>query len=754
MVCYCIDVELKDQYYCYAFIQLISIATGWSAVLNNDFVSVEKVSVEKTFHDFLEVEVLPATGIDPALFWEGFSKLIEKFGPVNKKVLAKRDYLQAQINDWHKRQKSKEIDLNDYKKFLYKIGYLVEEKEDFKIQTTGVDPEIGMVSGPQLVVPVTNARYAINAVNARWNSLYDAVYGSDVLGDAPPPGSFSPERGERVISFSKSHLDLLAPLENGLWAKISEISIQENELALFEKDKHIKLKDPGQFVGHLKENDGYSFEIILIKNGLHCRIEINPNGSVGANDIANINDIQIESAITTIIDFEDSVATVDAEDKIMAYRNWLGLMKGDLSTNFVKDGKHVERYLNSDLEITNRQGVKTFLKGRSLLLARNVGHLMTTPFVLDQRGEEVGEGLVDAICTVLIAKHNIELKSGPKNSIHDSIYIVKPKMHGPEEVKLANDVFSEVEQILQLPRNTIKIGIMDEERRTSVNLKECIREAKSRLAFINTGFLDRTGDEIHTSMEAGPMVTKKDMKVTRWINAYENNNVDVGIACGLPGKAQIGKGMWAMPDLMADLLEQKIGHPRAGANCAWVPSPTAATIHALHYHLVDVAKVQETLGTKIPRTSLSDLLDIPLLKNKILSESEIDEEIRNNAQGILGYVVRWVDMGIGCSKVPDLNNVGLMEDRATCRISSQALANWIYHGVISEQRVLEILKEMAALVDKQNESDAQYKPMATSYNNNAFEAANDLIFQARQQPSGYTEPILHSRRTQQKLLAG
>ena len=722
-------------------------------MLNNDFVSTNKLSVEKAFYDFLEIEVLPATSIEPALFWEGFSKLIEKFSPVNKKLLEKRNYLQDQINDWHKRQTSKEIDLTNYKKFLYEIGYLVEEKEDFKIQTSGVDPEIGMVSGPQLVVPVTNARYAINAVNARWNSLYDAVYGSDVLGDAPPPGPFSSERGERVISFSKSHLDSLAPLENGLWSNISKIEIQANELALFEKDKQIKLKDPEQFVGHLKENDVCSLEIILIKNGLHCRIEINPNGTIGAKDIASINDIQIESAITTIIDFEDSVATVDAEDKIMAYRNWLGLMKGNLSTKFKKDGQHIERYLNSDLEITDRKGVKTFLKGRSLLLARNVGHLMTTPFVLDEYGEEVGEGLVDAICTVLIAKHNIDLKAGPKNSIHDSIYIVKPKMHGPEEVRLANDVFSEVEQMLQLPRNTIKIGIMDEERRTSINLKECIREAKSRLAFINTGFLDRTGDEIHTSMEAGPMVTKKDMKVTRWIDAYENNNVDVGIACGLPGKAQIGKGMWAMPDLMADLFEQKIGHPRAGANCAWVPSPTAATIHALHYHLVDVAKVQETLGTKIPRTSLNDLLDIPLLKNKILSESEIDEEIRNNAQGILGYVVRWVDMGIGCSKVPDLNDVGLMEDRATCRISSQALANWIYHGVISEQRVLEILREMAALVDKQNENEAQYSPMALSYNNNAFEAAKDLIFQARQQPSGYTEPILHSRRMQQKLLA-
>ncbi len=722
-------------------------------MLKSGFVTLNKLSVEKTFYDFLQIEVLPTTGIDPALFWEGFSKLIEKFGPVNKKMLEKRNYLQTKINEWHRTQKTKEIDLEKYKTFLYEIGYLVEEKEDFKIQTSGIDPEIGMVSGPQLVVPVTNARYAINAVNARWNSLYDAVYGSDVLGDTPPPGPFSHDRGERVISFSKSHLDLLAPLENGSWSKVSKIAIIANKLALFEETKKIKLRDPDQFVGHIQENGGCSLGVILIKNGLHCRIEINPNGTVGANDIANINDVQIESAITTIIDFEDSVATVDAEDKIMAYRNWLGLMKGNLSTNFVKDGKHVERHLNSDLEITNSQGVKTFLKGRSLLLARNVGHLMTTPFVLDQYGEEVGEGLVDAICTVLIAKHNIELKAGPKNSIHGSIYIVKPKMHGPEEVKLANDVFSEVEQMLQLPRDTIKIGIMDEERRTSVNLKECIREAKSRLAFINTGFLDRTGDEIHTSMEAGPMVTKKDMKATRWINAYEKNNVDVGIACGLPGKAQIGKGMWAMPDLMSDLMEQKIAHPRAGANCAWVPSPTAATIHALHYHLVDVAKVQETLGTEIPRTSLNDLLDIPLLKNKILSESEIDEEIRNNAQGILGYVVRWVDMGIGCSKVPDLNDVGLMEDRATCRISSQALANWIYHGVISEQRVLEILKEMATLVDKQNENDAQYKPMAISYNNNAFEAANDLIFQARQQPSGYTEPILHGRRIRQKTLA-
>ena len=706
--------------------------------------------IEEPLHDFLEMEVLPGSMVNPELFWKGFSNLIKNYSPLNKQLLKKRDYLQKEINAWHQNQIGKKINPQVYKSFLLEIGYLMSEGDDFQIETKDVDPEIGIMSGPQLVVPVTNARYTINAVNARWGSLYDAIYGSDVLDDGPVSSSYDPERGERVIAFSKSHLDQFAPLINYSWSEVSKIAVDNNSLSLFSGKTTISLLEQSQFLGYRNDQNGILSEVILTTNDLRCRIIIDRNSNIGKDDRANINDIQIEAAITTIIDCEDSVATVDTEDKVKAYRNWLGLMKGDLSTTFSKGGSIINRQLNSDIDITTSSGSKLTLKGRSLLLVRNVGHLMTTPSILDEHGDEIGEGLMDAVCTVLIAQHDIKRQSGIKNSTAGSVYIVKPKMHGPEEVKFANDVFTEIEKFLQMQPNSIKMGIMDEERRTSVNLKECIREAKSRIAFINTGFLDRTGDEIHTSMEAGPMLPKKDMKLTKWIKAYENSNVDIGLACGLQGKAQIGKGMWAMPDLMADMLEQKIDHPKSGANCAWVPSPTAAVIHALHYHLVNVTSIQSTIKNEYPRTSLKDLLDIPLLMDRALTEEEINNEIRNNAQGILGYVVRWVDQGIGCSKVPDIDGIGLMEDRATCRISSQALANWIRHGLASKQNVIQILEEMAILVDKQNDADDAYTPMSSNYNRKAFSAACDLIFSGLDQPSGYTEPILHAKRREQK----
>ena len=717
-----------------------------------EFINKKSFRVAKPLYEFLEMEALPGSGVGSDTFWEGFSNLVRNYGPINRQVLEKRSSLQKQINIWHQNQNGKKIDLLEYKSFLESIGYLVPEGEDFQIETENVDPEIAVIPGPQLVVPITNARYTINAVNARWGSLYDAVYGSDVLGDASVGEAYNSDRGARVVAFSKAHLDKFAPLVDCTWSQVSQISIIDNSPALFSGDERVELFDQSQFLGYRKNGSGLLAELILTKNRLHCRIIIDENDIIGKGDQANISDIQIEAAITTIVDCEDSVATVDAEDKALAYRNWLGLMKGDLSAHFNKGGSAIDRRLNSDIEIITSTGTTQMLKGRSLLLVRNVGHLMTTPCILDENGDEIGEGLMDAVCTALIAQHDIKRQSGLKNSTTGSVYIVKPKMHGPEEVRLANDVFNEVEKFLQMEPNTIKMGIMDEERRTSINLKECIREAKSRIAFINTGFLDRTGDEIHTSMEAGPMLPKNDMKLTKWIKAYENRNVDIGLACGLQGKAQIGKGMWAMPDLMANMLEQKIDHPKSGANCAWVPSPTAATIHALHYHLVNVTSVQSAIKREYPRTSLNDLLSIPLLTERILTEAEKINEIRNNAQGILGYVVRWVDQGIGCSKVPDINNTGLMEDRATCRISSQALANWIRHGVTSKQEVEGILKEMAILVDEQNSMDAEYSPMSSDYNTNAFYAACDLIFSGAEQPSGYTEPILHARRSRQKAI--
>lgn len=715
-----------------------------------EFIFKNNLRVAKPLCDFIEMEALPGSGVAPDIFWDGFSNLVRTYGPINKRLLAKREFLQKKINLWHQNQKGKKIDFSEYKSFLKNIEYLVPEGEDFEIETANIDPEIGMIPAPQLVVPGTNARYTINAVNARWGSLYDAVYGSDVLGDVPSSDEYNPDRGGRVVAFSKAHLDQFAPLVDCSWSQVCKISIVDNALLLFFGDKKVELFDQSQFLGYRNNSHGGLTEVILTKNRLHCRVIIDSNDIIGKADKANISDIQIEAALTTIVDCEDSVSTVDAEDKVLAYRNWLGLMKGNLSVCFSKGGLTIDRHLNTDIGIITSRGENLTLKGRSLLLVRNVGHLMTTPSILDENGDEVGEGLMDAVCTVLIALHDIKRQSGIKNSTTGSVYIVKPKMHGPEEVRFANDVFNEVEKFLQMSPNTVKMGIMDEERRTSINLKECIREAKSRIAFINTGFLDRTGDEIHTSMEAGPMLPKNDMKLTKWIKAYENRNVDIGLACGLQGKAQIGKGMWAMPDLMAHMLEQKIDHPKAGANCAWVPSPTAAIIHALHYHLINVRSVQTEIKRQHPRTSIDDLLSIPLLTERVLTEDERINEIRNNAQGILGYVVRWIDQGIGCSKVLDINNVGLMEDRATCRISSQALTNWIHHGVTSKQEVEQVLREMAILVDEQNNTDTEYCPMAPSYDTNAFYAACDLVFSGMEQPSGYTEPILHSRRSQQK----
>ena len=608
-----------------------------------EFIIKNNLRVAKPLCDFIEMEALPGSGVAPDIFWDGFSNLVRTYGPINKRLLAKREFLQKKINLWHQNQKGKKIDFSEYKSFLKNIEYLVPEGEDFEIETANIDPEIGMIPGPQLVVPGTNARYTINAVNARWGSLYDAVYGSDVLGDVPSSDEYNPDRGGRVVAFSKAHLDQFAPLVDCSWSQVCKISIVDNALLLFFGDKKVELFDQSQFLGYRNNSHGGLTEVILTKNRLHCRVIIDSNDIIGKADKANISDIQIEAALTTIVDCEDSVSTVDAEDKVLAYRNWLGLMKGNLSVCFSKGGLTIDRHLNTDIGIITSRGENLTLKGRSLLLVRNVGHLMTTPSILDENGDEVGEGLMDAVCTVLIALHDIKRQSGIKNSTTGSVYIVKPKMHGPEEVRFANDVFNEVEKFLQMSPNTVKMGIMDEERRTSINLKECIREAKSRIAFINTGFLDRTGDEIHTSMEAGPMLPKNDMKLTKWIKAYENRNVDIGLACGLQGKAQIGKGMWAMPDLMAHMLEQKIDHPKAGANCAWVPSPTAAIIHALHYHLINVRSVQTEIKRQHPRTSIDDLLSIPLLTERVLTEDERINEIRNNAQGILGYVVRWID---------------------------------------------------------------------------------------------------------------
>ena len=704
------------------------------------------LQVDALLAQFIDTEAIVGTGVDPTTFWKGFSGLVNSLGPKNSALLQTRHDLQKKIDEWHLKTRSQPFSFNAYKEYLLDIGYIVPKGDPFKIDTENVDLEISSISGPQLVVPVTNARYSLNAANARWGSFYDALYGTDALGDLPEEGSFDIKRGERVIKFAKAHLDATVPLENASWTNITSITVLNNNLILMSEERQVSLSSKNQFIGYIKDPHKKLSEVIFSKNELHLRLLIDPNHSIGKIDLANISDIILESAVSTIMDCEDSVSTVDAEDKVLAYRNWLGLMKGDLEEQFIKSGRKITRKLNPDLEITNPSGSTISLKARSLMLNRNVGHLMNTPAILDCNGNEIPEGLMDAICTTLIGMHDLLKTDGIRNSLCKSIYIVKPKLHGPDEVSFTDETFSLVEQILGIPKNTVKIGIMDEERRTSVNLMECIRAAHSRVAFINTGFLDRTGDEIHTSMEAGPMLKKGDMKNSSWIKSYEDRNVDIGLACGLMGRAQIGKGMWAMPDLMGAMLDQKKSHPEAGANCAWVPSPTAATLHATHYHKTSVSNVQMDLIKKGSRASLTDLLTIPIADSKNWSEEEIQREIENNCQGILGYVVRWIDQGIGCSKVLDINNVGLMEDRATCRISAQALTNWLHHNIINNKQVQLTMEKMAAVVDKQNSLDPLYIDMAPSYKTVAFKAACDLVFSGKVQPSGYTEPVLHAKR--------
>ncbi|MBS3982100.1 MAG: malate synthase G [Rhodobacteraceae bacterium] len=703
------------------------------------------LQVDAVLARFLEDEALVGTGIDAGTFWSGFAGLLAEFAPQNRALLARRDALQAKIDAWHLARRGQPHDHAAYKAFLTEIGYLLPEGPAFSIETTNVDPEVAQVPGPQLVVPITNARYALNAANARWGSLYDCLYGTDAMGSPPPPGGYERGRGARVIARARVFLDEAFPIAGASHADVRRYVVKEGALLVDD----LPLVDPAKFAGY-RGNPKAPDAVLLRNNGLHVELVFDRAHFIGARDQALLADVQLESALTAIMDCEDSVACVDAEDKVGAYRNWLGLMQGTLTEAFQKGGRRVERRLAADRAYLDPQGRPFALKGRALMWVRNVGHLMTNPAILLPDGSEVPEGLMDAMLTVTIALHDLKKIEGMRNSVLGSVYVVKPKMHGPEEVAFADAVMARVEEVLGLPANTVKLGIMDEERRTSVNLKECIRAAKGRVAFINTGFLDRTGDEIHTSMEAGAFSRKDFIKRKSWITAYENLNVDIGLECGLSGRAQIGKGMWAMPDLMAAMLDEKIAHPRAGANTAWVPSPTAATLHALHYHKVDVLGVQARLARGGRRAHVDGILDIPLASFRAWTAAQVMREVENNAQGILGYVVRWIDQGIGCSKVPDVNDVGLMEDRATCRISAQHIANWLHHGVVSEAEVMEAMRKMAAVVDRQNAGDPLYRPMAPAFQGAAFQAACDLVFKGREQPSGYTEPLLHAWRLRVK----
>ncbi len=715
--------------------------------MKTNYQNVHNLRVSEDLFNFVNNELLSGLNISSEKFWLGFDETVHELAPRNKELLKIREELQKKIDDWHIKNKGNEIKINEYKKFLIKIGYLKNEGPDFKIETKNVDDEIAKIAGPQLVVPIMNARYALNAANARWVSLYDSLYGTDII-ESEEGGSerYDPNRGQEVIKYVREFFDKFIPIEGTSWKNIASLKIINKDLVISKDNYDYKLKDKNKFIGH--RGDVNKPEAIILKNNnLHFEIIINPKAFSAAHDIAGISDVIAESAVSTICDNEDSVAAVDANDKIICYKNWLGLMKGDLKIQFEKNGKKLERKLNPDRSYISKDGKGLKLHGRSLLLVRNVGHLMTNPSIILKDGSEVPEGIMDAFITSTAAMHDLKKK---RNSRTGSIYIVKPKMHGPDECAFTDLIFTKVEKVLGLEKHVIKTGIMDEERRTSSNLKECIRALKNRVFFINTGFLDRTGDEMHTSMEAGPMIKKGDMKTSKWIQAYENNNVDIGLKCGFSGVAAVGKGMWAAPDEMKKMLEEKIGHLKAGANCAWVPSPTAASLHALHYHQVDVFNVQKELASRSP-AKLDDLLTIPIANRPNWSVDEINSEISNSAQTLLGYVVRWIDQGIGCSKVPDISNTFLMEDRATLRISSQHIANWLHHGITTKIQVIEIMKQMAKIVDEQNKNDKNYIKMSDDFENSlAFKAACDLIFKGKEQPSGYTEPLLHINRLEKK----
>ena len=718
-----------------------------------DYIKKHNLEINSILYEFINKEVLPGTNVESDDFWNKFEKVVHELSPINKSLIQRREEIQKKIDEWHKKRKGKDLDKKEYTEFLKSISYIVGEKEDFNIKTSNVDQEIASIAGPQLVVPVDNARYALNAANARWGSLYDALYGTDVIpGDKGK--NWNEDRAKKVIAYVRNFLDEAAPLADTSWKKITDIKVKDKDLVFLSEKNESYLRNKNQFIGFNGEKDKPN-SILIKNNNLHIDILIDPNNMIGKSDKASISDIILESALSTIIDNEDSVAAVDGEDKVKCYRNWLGLMKGDLTANMEKNGKKFVRRLNLNRDYISKEGSKISLHGRALLLNRNVGHLMTNPSIILKDGSEIPEGIMDAFVSTLCALHDFKNKN---NSRTRSVYIVKPKMHGPEEVAFTNTLFGKVEEVLGIKEYSIKVGIMDEERRTTVNLKECIRQVKNRIVFINTGFLDRTGDEMHTSFESGPMIFKGEMKKSTWLNTYENWNVDIGLSCGFSGKAQIGKGMWAMPDQMANMMEQKIGHPKSGANCAWVPSPTAATLHSVHYHKIDVFKEQDKIKSR-DKAKLDDILEIPKADRPNWSVDDINRELENNAQGILGYVVRWIDQGVGCSKVPDINNVGLMEDRATLRISSQHIANWLHHGICTKEQVMKVMKKMATIVDKQNEKDpayfrsgrSGYKKMSDNFESSiAFSAACDLIFKGRVQPSGYTEPLLHQKRLEKK----